>query len=321
MRNKEITTIATGIYGMVSSNLVKLAEVNEGTLAKVKSMDAETAVSKIRELVAGVENIMTAAVFEGKGLPQYLTKVTYTEGNLDEVTVSVRTKLRSPYKYVKEQTIPVDENFITAVGKLFTDALFDMYYIDAARENVAELNGKLLSITMENEIPYTVAFDVAPDSSAMVLDISDNCIVFNADVKSAHNIDSLPLYAGGDEYHDFVHDRAVEEIVSALKTAQTPVQLIKSKLGIIRDVTGVSTKKRVDKLIRCSFHRKAENLDKVKSGVGYYEGKAEINGETADVFALVSKNEGGEYEVYLSPFNVKTLDNVDFDVLNAVKIA
>lgn len=317
--NKDIVRIADGIYAGVSENLSKFAEAKKGTVAEIAGKPAVDVINTVTELVEGVEANVNSPMVDGVGLPAYLSKVTYEDDGSSKVTVTVKTKLKSSYKYRKDAVIELDENFITNVGQAYVDALFDMFHINEATQNIEALNAKIAGIVEENEIPYTFSFAVDADSTAMVLSINDNEVVFNASIARAQDVASLAIFRGGDEYSDLICKEATDNLVAALKAVQTPVQLIKGNVALIKDVTGVATKKRASKLIRDSYHRQAKFLGKVKTGVGYYNETVNINGEDTDVFALVSKAEDGTIAVVLSPFDVKTLSKVDYDVVEAVK--
>lgn len=317
--NKDIVRIADGINEEAVNNITKLAEARKATVAEMAGKPAKEVIGSVTEIIAGIEASMASPRVDGVGFPTYLSKVTYEDNDSSEVTVTIRTKLKSTYKYKKGVTVALDDEFIENVGKAYIDALFDMFYIDEATQNVEALNAKIASIIEENEIPYSFSFAVDANSTAIVLSVNDNEVVFNASVPRAHDIASLPIFKSGDEYNDLICKEATDNLVEALKSIQTPVQLIKGGVDIIKEVTGVSTKKRASKLIRDSYHRQAKFLCKVKTGVGYYNETVNINGEDVEVFALVSKAEDGTIALVLSPFDVKTLSKVDYDVVEAVK--
>lgn len=317
--NKDIVRIADGINEEAVNNITKLAEARKAAVAEMAGKPAKEVIGAVTEIIAGIEASVASPRVDGVGFPTYLSKVTYEDNDSSEVTVTIRTKLKSTYKYRKDVTVALDEEFIENVGKAYIDALFDMFYIDEATQNVEALNAKIASIIEENEIPYSFSFAVDANSTAIVLSVNDNEVVFNASIPRAHDIASLPIFKSGDEYNDLICKEATDNLVEALKSIQTPVQLIKGGVDIIKEVTGVSTKKRASKLIRDSYHRQAKFLCKVKTGVGYYNETVNINGEDVEVFALVSKAEDGTIALVLSPFDVKTLSKVDYDVVEAVK--
>lgn len=317
--NKEIVQIANGIYSDATAALANLAEVKKEQVSSIADMSVESGLAVIQSIIADIEAVLKAPRVDGVGLPAYLSKLTYEDGNLSKVTVSVRTKLKSEYKYRKDTVVAVDEDFISNAGKAYIDALYDMFYIEEAIANVSALNDKIAEIISDNEIPYSFKFVVDAGTDAIVLSINNSEVVFNANIARAHDIASLSIFKSGDEYNDLICKEATDKLVASLKAIQTPVQLIKGNVALIKDITGVSTKKRASKLIRGSYHRQAKYLNGVKSGVGYFNETVNINGEDVDVFALVAKAEDGTLSVALNPFDVKTLFNVDFDVIAAVK--
>lgn len=317
--NKEIAQIAEGIYAEATAALSNLASVKKAQVEALIGVNGEAAVTGLKSLVADIESVLKAPRVDEVGLPAYLSRLIYDENNMSTVTVSVRTKLKSEYKYRKDADIAVDENLIVNIGKAYIDALFEMFYIEEANTNVTELNAKVADIIAENEIGYNFKFAVESDTDAVVLAINNDEVIFNADISKALDIASLAIFKSGDEYNDLICKEATDKLVAALKAIQTPVQLIKANVGLIKDITGISTKKRASKLIRGSYHRQAKYLGNVKAGVGYYEETVNINGEDTDVFALVSKAEDGTLAVVLNPFDVKTLFNVEYDVIEAVK--
>lgn len=317
--SSEIKAIADGIYAEVSQGLSTLTEVKKAAVESMLGKSGDEKLADIVALVGDIEAVLKAPSVDGVSLPPYLSKVTYEDGNLDTVTVTVRTKLKSTYKYRKDTAVAVDADFLAHVGDVYVQALYDMYYIEQAIANVDALNEKVGEILAQAEVPYSFRFAVDTETDAMVLAINDKEVVFNANISRAHDISSMGIFKDGDEYDNIVRESSIEKLVTALKAAQTPVQLIKGNVALIKDVTGVSTKKRASKLIRDSYHRKARYLAGTKAGVGYFDENVTIGGEEVNVFAIVSKDENGEIAVVLSPFDVKTLYNVEFDVVAAVK--
>lgn len=317
--NKEIVAIADGIYAEATAALANLSEVKKAQVDSIVGKTVEEGLDTIQTIIADVEAVLKAPRIDGVGLPAYLSKLTYDEGSTDKVTISVRTKLKSEYKYRKDTVVIVDADFILNAGKAYIDALYDMFYIEQAIENVSALNDKIAEIIAENEIPFGFKFVVDASTDAVVLSINNDEVVFNANIARAHEIANLGIFKSGDEYNDLICKEATDKLVASLKAVQTPVQLIKGNVALIKEITGVSTKKRASKLIRGSYHRQAKYLNGVKAGVGYFEETVKINGEDVEVFALVAKAEDDTLSVVLNPFNIKDLFNVDFDVIAAVK--
>ena len=313
---KEIKKIADGIYSSAMDSLVKL-EANKTAVVKgiAKKKDDDFS-SIISQLVSDIETIIKGTYFEGISVPDFISKITVVQDEDGRtLTISIRSKLKAAYKFVRERNVTITDNIVEDIATFYIDALFEMFYLDMAHKNVTALNDKIAGIVEENEIPYSVVFVVSDTAKTIVSSITDNCLVLNASISEAHNIASLGLFYEGSEYNDMVAAEAAKKLADELKAVQTPVQFLKSNNDLIKKLTGVSTKKRANKLIREIHHRKVENLDAVKQGIGYFNAEVEVAGEQVEIFALVEKAEDGTKTVILSPFNVKTLEKVDYNVL------
>lgn len=317
--NSEIKKIASGIYAEAASGLNNLIKVKAPIVATLKGVDIDEGLKTVGGLIDSIEAIIKAPMVDGVSLPAFLSKCTASGDTLTEVTVRISSKLKATTKFKRTIDIAVDEDLIENIARFYIDCLLDMYYIEQAEENIAELNAKVAEICAENEIPYTFEFKCDVSTDAVILYIDNEKVVFNASISRAHEISGLGLFQSGDEYNDLIAREATESLVKSLKAVQTTPQLIKGKVDIITECTGVSTKKRASKLIRGSYHRKAQYLGQVKAGVGYFNETVDVNGEQVEIFALVEKSADGELKVVLNPFDIKTLFTVDYDVIGAVK--
>lgn len=303
-----------------------LAAINNVANVKASAIEsyAGTTVDDALNLAAGVakdiEAVVKAQNCDGLFLPKFLSRVLSVGDSADKVVISVRTKLNSSYKYRKDTTVAIDADFVKNVGDAYLTALFEMFYIDIANENIADLNTVIDGIIAENEIPYSVKFAVDHTTDADVLSITDDVVVFNASIDKAMRVSDIGIMRGeDDDYSALITKAATDKFIAVLKTAQTTVQFMKSDNDVLKALTGLPTRKKASKLIRKSYHRQAKFLAGIKSGIGYYDETVIVDGEETDVFALVSKDEDGAMSVVLSPFDVKTLYNVDYDVLSAIQ--
>lgn len=308
-----------GIYAEITSGLSGLNSVRKSQVESLVGASVDAGLASLSEILAQVESIVKAPMVEGISLPQFIAKISTTdEGTLTSFTLSIRSKLKAAVKYKKEYTIAVDSDVIINISNAFVESLFELFYQELANENVEALNAKVTEICEANGLPTNFKF-VVSDAKSVIVSIDNDMVVFNADVNRALGLALLPIFQSGDEYSDMVCKDATEKLVEQLKTCQTTTQLIKGNVSLIKDVTDISTKKRASKLIRGAYHRKAENLDKVKEGVGYFEDTVKVGKEDVKVFALVEKAADGKLSVVLNPFDVTTLFAVDFDVLKAIK--
>lgn len=315
----EVKRIADGIYEEIVKNIKEFAEVRATDVASIAEKSVEDGLEVVMKIVTGVETMFKAANIDGVGLPAFLSKVTTTStDHVTSIHLRVSSKLRAEIKNRMDADIDVDKDFVYNVADVYEKVLYDLFYAEVANENVKELNARIADLIIKNEIPYSFEFAVRLDTDAPVLSVTDNNIVFNASIKNALDISSNAMFMSGDAYFDMIRDEAEANLVEALKGIATPVQLIKSNVKLIRELTNLATKKRASKIIRMSYHRQAKYLNAVNAGVGYFNETVDINGEETEVFALVEKSEDGSLATILSPFNIKTLMKVDYDVIGAL---
>lgn len=319
--NDFIVTTANKIFAEVTEGLKTLARENKSMLKDVKNDDFETGLNKIDALVKCIGANMKGVVVDGVGLPGFLSSISAVEGSLDEVDVTVKSKLKAKQKVRNVRTVKVDEDFVENVGKLFTDTLFELYYLEWADMNVQALNARIAEILEEEKIPFELEFAVTT-SSGRVVSIDDKKVVLKAQTGEALNLSRNGLLVDideeADDYDIMVATEAKEEFLSIMRTIQITPEILKKKIGIVEKLADLHTKKLANKLIREGYHKKVENLKDSKSGVGYFAQKVDIDGQEVNVFSLLKKNDSGKLEVVLSPFNVETNKAVDFDVVKAI---
>lgn len=304
-----IKSIANGIYGEFVKSITDFIGVRNADFSS-----ADNKVELARGLVKGIETIAKGCFYNGVGLPHFLSSISFENENADHIYITVRSGLKAPYKYRKDTSMALGTDFITKAGDFYIEALFDMFYIEEATSNVEGFNTSFADILKEAGITYDVKFVCDSTSKAKILSITDTSVVINLTVAKALQLADLDIFSRGDEYTELVAQGAREQVIAGIQTAQTPVQFVKSNVKLIKELTGITSQKRIDKLIRASYHRKAENLKDVKAGIGYFEGKA----GDSDIFALISKAEDGTLTVVLNPIDINTLEPVEFDVLKAV---
>lgn len=312
MRTKgTIKEIRDGIYGSIVNQL------NEsGALKEIESKGV-TSVDDVAKVINAVKTIVTAASYENVVLPDYLFSFkTFDDstGNVASVAITVKTKLKAEFPYKSTAEYAVDKDFVTNVEKHFINAVFAIFDIELASENLKDVNEAVADICKEHDIPYTIKF-VLSDKDTFVEEITDDTVVLTAGIEPAFDVATAPIFQSGDAFEEAVREKYIAEFVEKIKACPNTVSIIKSHASLIDTLTNTRTKKRAERLIRKAYHRKAENLKDVKAGIGYYEAKV----NDTEIFALVEKAEDGTLSVVLHPFDIITLVNVDFDVVAALK--
>lgn len=316
-KHSEIIKSANELYAELTKSFAEYSEAKKTQIESLSTISYDDAHAIVEGFVESTKALIGGIYSEdGTSLPKFLTSFTsYSENdNLASIILTIKSKLKDAVKYKKEVEIKVDEDFMKNFVNAYTSAIFDMYYRSQANANLEEVNNFFEKICVENNIPYTFGFALV-DSNEYVTYIDNNKVIFNASLEAALEVSKNGLFQSGDEYFDLVREQQTEQLVDALLVTQTTTQLIKANIDIINTLIGYTTKKRADRLIRGAYHKKAEHFDKIKAGFGYYEKE---DGDTT-IFSILEKKADGSIEVALSPFDIKTLLNVDLDVVSEVK--
>ncbi len=323
MRSKaEITHIANGIYAKVAENINRLEEVRKEQVASITGADFQGDFKKVINMIDAVEAMLRAGVFEGTTLPGFVSKCETAIDDISMLTLTVRAKNNATIKYSKRYDIPVIGNadLITDIASAYLDVLYQMFYQERALENIKDFNQRIAELCGEYEVPCMFKLNLNLKSTGVVESITDDCVVLNATVERALDLKSLEIFQSTEGYSAIIREEAISRLMEKLKSAETPVQVLKARLKEIEFATNTVLRRRVDKLIRETHHVKAVNLLNVKKGgVGYFEKKVKVDGVETDIFALVRKTPQGEVSVSLTPFN-RDLMNVEYDVLADVYI-
>lgn len=316
-KHAEIIKSADELYAQLTQSFEEFAGVKKAQIESLATVSHDEAHNIVAELIEGARALIAGSISEdGTTFPKYLSsfKTFEEDGKLSEVAIVIKSKLKDAVKYKKEFTVAVGENFMDEFAKAHTEAIFEMYYRYEANANLEEVNAFLEKICVENSIPYTFGFALV-DSKEYVTYIDNEKVIFNANLDSALEVSKQGLFQSGDEYFDLVREQQTEKLVDILSVTHTTAQLIKANVDIINTLIGYTTKKRADRLIRNSYHKKAEYFNRVKKGYGYFEKEV---GDSS-IFAILEKHEDGEITVALNPFDIKTLLTVDVDVVAEVK--
>lgn len=319
---KQIREVADMLYAKVALDLDNLAESKAPVVEGLSEKPIEEGVKTLQSIISSVQAIISIQRVEDLKLPEFLSKFSYPKDAtfLKDFRLTIRSKLKSEIKFSDETKITVDKDVVENISRFYVENLFDMYYLERANENIAELNVKLADICEESGVPFRFSFAIDTNTKAQVLEIDNDHVVFNADVGCMHNLDSNPLFSTGDIYADSICEEATKDLIMQLAPIQTTVQLVKAQLDLVLQLTGTKhSKRRVNSVLRQTYHRNAKHLGRLKEGVGYFDEKVSIDGESVSIFALVRKGEDGELSIALSPFNVRDLFLVDYDVISAVR--
>lgn len=319
---KEIVALVGNYYNclttlkeeFISARGKELANGLEGKVGQ----EAHDALADIVETIKS--HVKGAAVEAGIGIPVYRTSIrTYeeseTSNKVKELEVDFRNKLNSDIDFTRKFSFDVaDENLVSQVYDAFISVMNELAYIEQAQGVLAEVNATLAQIKEEHpEITVDVTFGYSDSAEgSIVLDVTDTSIKFAAPLSGILEATNMGMFQSGDSFDELCRTRDVNAYVESMSTIQFAPQVIKGNIAIVLKMLDMKINRRVDKILRRTYHKKAEFLTKQKVGIGYFS--EDVKDSDSIVFALVSK-EDDKYAVKLSPFDVKTLEKVKCDVL------
>lgn len=282
--------------------------VDLGAYMKADSVD------NIRNCMKKVKACFDSVIPEGFPIPKVSMYVSPlgTEDQITSVSLSITNRVSSLRKFKFSSSIQADNAMVDAIGffKYVYGVLVEDLLIEA---NIERVNEVLASAAQRAGVQYDV-FVVAPlgaDRKKLSV-ITDEEICFVVDSDRIFNTeDVLVLQDIGGSITEEVMDVAIQQIANEFATAQTTEQLVAIHGGVLLQyICNISKHVKPMTLIKKVCNRNVMNYRGNKPMVTYYS--------DGDIFALLSK-EAGNYEVVLSPFDIKTFRKVDMDLVAAVK--
>lgn len=279
----------------------------------------------VQSVTTSYKSLISSVMYDGYFMPKCIINFEVTrKGNedvADSIILTVRTSLKAKMKFVHKVKLAVADYVDTSAVEI-KNACLHMLLLEIVDSNLIALNDKIKSICDEAGAGVSFGFAL---SNNYIVDIDDNIVIFGTSTETALDVSTLTIMRTIEDtdmfsdYDKIILERDTERIISAVKGKTTP-QIIKANLDIVKTMTGVQTKKRADRLMRLTYHKQAKYFDTLKKGgIGYVDKTVNIDGTEVDIFALLEKSADGVVSVKLSPFNIKTTFNVDYDVLNNYK--
>lgn len=284
-------------------------------LQEVESLSKDVQVLLISQLV-GLCEVFAQGV---DSCPYFQTKVSFYEeqGVLTTLIITFKGKFFEYKNVVKG--IRLDNNILAHILGAFENVIEDMVEQRGISENLNNINSFLHFIGKSIESTYSVQLCFTGNATKKIEQISDKILVINVvDKDLLFDMKAFELFNGQeDNFTRGIVQRQIKEIKDAFLNSFTPVQFLKSDCWLVNKFVGLTNRNRVDKLLRLTYKRKAQNLGVVKNFdcIGYWEG--EYDGDK--VFALVEKKKDNTLTVVLSPFCIHTNVNIDVDVLSIVE--
>lgn len=315
-RKKEVVALVGAYHASMVASREKFIESRGKELGKKINVGTP---QEVHETFAGIVETIKASIggaASGLGLmtPGYRVNTTtfgtsVTDDTIKDVKVTFRNKLNSAIPYTRVFDFSAQsEDIIEKIYDAFIVTLNELAYVEQVVEILDEINATLATIKEENAIAVDLQFGYV-DSDEIIIYVTDNAIKFAVSIEGALSATDMGMFQTGDAFSDLCREREIAAYVETMKTIQFAPCVIKANLSIINKVLDSKITRRADKIIRRTYHKKAEFLPKQKLGIGYYSETIGEGDDAKTVFALVEKTEAG-YDVILSPFDVRTLEKV-----------
>lgn len=274
---------------------------------------ADSNVSLVRDCIDKIHANVLASVPLGIAVPK-VAVYKYLTGSEDGITlamITITNSISSDKKFSYSFSATVGDTVNKIRG--FMEDVYSVLIVDfLINENLELVNSVVSQAVKGAGVSYEVSV-VSPvgNEGKKISMIGDKEVVFVADLDRVFDLDDiLVLHDVGGLVTEEMVDNAFEQEVNAIATAQTVEQLVSIQGGLlVRYVCDISKLVKPATMIKKVTNRNVTTASKRKDGLFYYK--------DGDIFALVSKFEGN-FEVVLSPFNLKTLRKEDVDVLGAI---
>lgn len=271
--------------------------------------------SEVSKFVNIVKDLLISVIPEGLPIPKaymYVSSMSNNDEVISIVNITVSNKSSSAKEFRFSTSIIGDDiadkvfNFLKPVYvSLLEDAM--------AQENVDVVNNVVSQAAEEAGLGYKINF-VTPlvGKGRKIIQLTDEEITLVCDMDRLMNIDSMVIFQS--ETSEGITEEYIQEtytsLCNALAQAQTPVQLVEMHGGeLISLLCDLSKRVKPMTLISKVYNKNILTMRGNKDGIGYYN--------KDNIFAVVNRK-CGALEVLLNPISTKTLEPVEFDVIDAI---
>lgn len=272
-------------------------------------------VDLVKNAVNKIKANVIASIPEGIPVPgtSLYVSCTGTESEITVINLSINNKIKAEKTFKFAKSFISDDAIVKNIGEFFVDVYSELVLDIMAEDNLEQINALISDAA--GDVGYKVSLaSVIGGSDKKILFISDDEVVFNADLDRVFAVDDILALQEPDE-EGLIKEEDIEaakkQIKEVFEVAQTPVQLIENHGGVfISYFANISKTVKPMTLIKQVTGWTPAGVKNQKNAVCYYS--------EGDVYALIAKREG-KLEVLLSPFNTETFRNEKVDVLKAIE--
>lgn len=301
---EEFNNSADERFQSLKSNLKFAEAMKEGN---------STEVSKFANLL---KELLISVIPEGLPIPKaymYVSSMSNGGDAISVINITVSNKSSSEKEFRFSTSIigdDVAEKVFNFLKPVYATLLED----EMAQENVDLVNHVVSQAAEEAGLGYKINF-VTPmvGKGKKIVQLTDDEITLACDMDRLMNIDNMVIFQT--EPNEDITEEYIQEtytsLCNALAQAQTPVQLVEMHGGeLISLLCDLSKRVKAMTLISKVYNKNILTMKGDKDGIGYYN--------KDNIFAVVSRKSGA-LEVILNPISTKTLEPVEFDVIDAIR--
>lgn len=270
-------------------------------------------VDSAKYLIERMAGAVEAVVPKELGVPGIVLYKTFTgeASKIDIVDLTIKNKHNSDIIFRFKHQFVRSSNIFEAVADFLKMCWVELIVDSLVRSNLAVINAKFADIAKEAGIGFSVKVTSPLNNGGKkVISITDEEVVFVADEERALGMDDILLFAEPSEFlsQERIDDEYKKTVANFAK-AQTTVQFLSVHELLVGYLCDISKMVKPMTIIKKVYSKNVNKLRGNSETLAYFN-----NGE---VFSVVSVNLDGK-EVVLKPFNIETLEVVDFDVLGAI---
>lgn len=234
------------------------------------------------------------------------------DGNMIRVIdIALRNKYSSNYEFkFKGQVIYTEDGDVfDSVANFLKCSYIELISDAVINANLEEINAKFAQITEEAGNTFAVKV-VSPlvGEGKKIVSITDDEVVFVADETRVLSMDDIVIFCEPTEILSAeVIEGVYKNTVATFAQAQTTAQFVGLHEPTIGHICDISKLVKAISLIKKVYSKNAEKLGRSKKDTVAYFMKD-------GVYSVVSITADGK-DVILKPFNVDTLEVVDYDVV------
>lgn len=269
----------------------------------------------VKQVCEKVRANIVSAIPSGYSIPKAVMHVTCTGSGADitVISISLMNGIRDEKKFKFSIAIPVAEDVLTKLTNFFKAAYDQLVMEKFVEENIEGVNDLLSEITEMAGVGYKVKV-VSPlnRQGRKIAYISDDEVEFVVDLENIFDVEDILVFQQAEG--EFITEERIAEAKKALADElgliQTTVKLVDAHGGsLLKFLCNIGTQVKAMSLIRKVNPKNVERLRGGNDTLAYYENDG--------VYAIVSRQDG-KYDIVLKPFDMKTLEPVDVDVLSKI---